>query len=85
MRDEDRALLGLVDDWRTFLQDSVDQIEAKQLERHTGPERPLGSEGFVTALEARTGRGTQAPQTRMAEGPEEETECGVPGNLGLVG
>ena len=54
--DGDRDLLGLVDDWTTFLQDGIDEIDAKRLERHLGSGRPLGSEGFVRMLETRTGR-----------------------------
>jgi len=54
--DADRDLMGLVDDWKTFLQDGMDEIAAKRLERHLGSGRPLGSEGFVRMLEKRTGR-----------------------------
>ena len=54
--DADRDLMGLVDDWRAFLQNGVDEIEAKRLERHLGSGRPLGSRGFVRGLERRLGR-----------------------------
>jgi putative transposase len=56
VRDEDRDLLGLVDDWRTFLQDGIDETAAKRLERHLGSGRPCGSDGFVRMLEKRTRR-----------------------------
>jgi len=61
--DADRDLLGLVDDWRTFLQDGIDEIAAKRLQRHLGSGRPLGTRGFVEMLEKRTGR-ELAPQKR---------------------
>ncbi len=56
VRDEDRDLMGLVDDWRGFLADGVDEIAARRLERHLGSGRPCGSDGFVKMLEKRTGR-----------------------------
>jgi putative transposase len=54
--DQDRDLSGLVDDWTTFLQDGIDEIAARRLERHLGSGRPCGSDGFVEMLEKRTGR-----------------------------
>jgi putative transposase len=54
--DRDRGLMGLVDDWRAVLQDGIDEMEAKRLERHLSSGRPCGSRGFVEMLERRTGR-----------------------------
>ena len=48
--------MGLVDDWRTFLRDGIDEIVARRLEKHLGSGRPCGSDGFVRMLEKRTGR-----------------------------
>jgi putative transposase len=56
VRDEDRDLLGLVDDWRAFLAEGVDEVAARRLERSLGSGRPCGSDGFVDMLERRTGR-----------------------------
>jgi len=53
---EDRTLLGLVHDWTTFLQDGIDEMEARRMERHLWTGRPLGSEEFVRGLEERTRR-----------------------------
>ncbi len=52
----DRDLMGLVDDWATFLADGMDEIAARRLERALSTGRPLGSERFVEGLEKRTGR-----------------------------
>ena len=58
--DGDRDLMGLVDDWTTFLQDGIDEIAARRLEKHLGSGRPCGSDGFVRMLEKRTGRELKA-------------------------
>jgi len=52
----DRTLLGLVDDWTTFLQDGIDEMAAKRLERALAGGLPCGSPGFVEGLEKRFGR-----------------------------
>ena len=52
----DRTLLGLVDDWTTFLQDGIDELEGKRLERALSGGLPCGSAGFVEGLEKRFGR-----------------------------
>jgi len=52
----DRTLLGLVHDWTTFLQDGIDEMEAKRLERALAGGLPCGSEAFVEGLERRFGR-----------------------------
>ncbi len=52
----DRTLLGLVDDWATFLQDGIDEIEARELEKRLSDGRPWGSPRFVRGLERRLGR-----------------------------
>ena len=52
----DRTLLGLVDDWTTFLQDGIDEIEASELEKRLSDGRPWGSAAFVQGLERRFGR-----------------------------
>ena len=49
----DRTLLGLVDDWRAFLRDGIDDIEARRIERALSGGLPLGSAGFVEGLERR--------------------------------
>ncbi len=52
----DRTLLGLVDDWTTFLQDGIDELEARELEKRLSDGRPCGSARFVQGLEKRFGR-----------------------------
>ena len=52
----DRTMLGLVDDWRTFLQDGIDELEAKELEKRLATGRPWGDERFIGRLEKRLGR-----------------------------
>ena len=52
----DGALSGLIDDWRAFLQDGIDEMEARELEKHVSTGRPWGSDDFVSALEEKTGR-----------------------------
>ena len=54
--EKDRDLLGLVDDWRGFLGDGIDDLSARELERHVSSGRPWGSERFVRRLEKRLGR-----------------------------
>ena len=41
--------MGLVDDWTTFLQNGIDVIDARELEKRL-------SDGFVRMLAKRTGR-----------------------------
>jgi hypothetical protein len=53
---EERALLGLVRDWRTFLADGVDEIVSRRLEKHLRTGRPCGPGEFVDSLEKMTGR-----------------------------
>ena len=57
---EDGRLFGLVEDWRGFLADGVDEIESRRLEKHLSSGRPCGSEEFVVGLEERTGRRLRA-------------------------
>ena len=52
----DRTMLGLVHDWRAFLRDGIDELEARELEKRLSTGRPWGSEGFVEDLEMRLGR-----------------------------
>jgi len=56
-------LLALVDDWAGFLGAGPDAAEAETLRRHARSGRPLGGDGFVTALEARLRR-ELAPRKR---------------------
>ncbi|MDH3970090.1 MAG: transposase [Rhodospirillales bacterium] len=49
-------LLELVPDWAAFLAGGLGEDELEALRRHARTGRPLGSEGFVEALEARLGR-----------------------------
>jgi putative transposase len=52
---EDRTLLGLVEDWPSFLSDAEDQRpEALRLATRTG--RPAGGTSFIESLEHLTGR-----------------------------
>jgi len=53
---EDRSLLGLVADWREFLEAGLESDDAPAIEKHLSTGRPLGSEAFVTDIEQRLGR-----------------------------
>jgi putative transposase len=49
-------LLELIPDWATFLADQDADLVADQFHRHTLTGRPLGSDDFITRVEARLGR-----------------------------
>ena len=51
-----RPLLELVPDWAAYLTDDDADLVADQFHRHTRTGRPLGSEDFITRVEARVGR-----------------------------
>jgi putative transposase len=51
---EDPDLLGLVDDWRSFLRS--DDEDADRVRQRTRTGRPCGASAFVKRLERRTGR-----------------------------
>ncbi len=56
---EDRSLSGTLSgarQWRRFLADGVEEIEAKRIEARMSSGLPLGTDGFVKRLEKRTGR-----------------------------
>jgi putative transposase len=59
-------LLKMVGDWREFLLEGIELVEAQKIERHERNGRPLGSKNFVAAMEARLGRtlGRQKPGPR---------------------
>ena len=52
----DRTMLGLVHDWTAFLQDGIDDLEARELEKRLSTGRPWGSNGFIEDIEQRLGR-----------------------------
>ena len=55
----DRTLLGLVRGsrgWRRLLQDGIDEMEAKELEKRVSTGRPWASDRFVLRLAKRLGR-----------------------------
>ncbi len=49
-------LLELVDDWKSFLSDAVQDDERKLIHTHERTGRPLGSKAFIQKLETRLGR-----------------------------
>jgi REP-associated tyrosine transposase len=70
------ALAGLYRNWRTMLRDGLEagdreEEEAAAIEAHIRTGRPRGSEAFIAALEAKTGRalkrGRPGPKPRAAE------------------
>jgi putative transposase len=63
-------LLKMAGDWQKFLSDGIQLLEAHAIERHERNGRPLGSEGFVAAMEARLGR----TLTRQKPGPRRARE-----------
>jgi putative transposase len=50
------SLLGLVNNWRLFLQAGITEQEAEMMRRHERTGRPLGQEGFISKLENTLGR-----------------------------
>jgi putative transposase len=60
------TLLGLVDDWPTFLSDELSEKQLLDLRGHQRTGRPLGSEDFVTELELKSGR----PLRKKKRGPK---------------
>jgi putative transposase len=73
-------LQGLAPDWRAYLSEDASAAQIEALRRHARTGRPLGSAGFVRALESLVGR-TLAPQKRGPKPgkPERpETPC-LPG------
>lgn len=53
---QDRTLLGLIDDWQTFLASSEDEKARKNLRKATHTGRPAGGEIFIKTVEQLTGR-----------------------------
>jgi putative transposase len=70
VRDEDRTLLGLVDDRRGFLADGVDEIEVRRIERALTTGRPAGSDEFVRGPEKRLGQALAAGPPGWTKGRE---------------
>lgn len=52
----DEPLRSLISDWREYLSTTEDEAEIETIQRETPVSRPLGSEGFIRALEGRLGR-----------------------------
>ena len=74
---EDRTLLGLVDDWRAFLGERIEEIEARRLERRLSTGRPLGSLEFLRDLEERLGREIVVGKPGWPKGRSRKTRCGA--------
>ncbi len=55
----DRTMLGLVDDWRTLLQDGIDELEAKELEKRlsTGSSTSSSCGSTPSVPDSRSSRG----------------------------
>ncbi len=62
------GLAGSGREWRTFLQDGIDETAAGRIEEHASTGRPLGSEEFVVSLEERTGRRLRRRRPGWPEG-----------------
>ena len=62
-------LLRMVQNWRKFLSEGIETMEAAEIERHERNGRPLGSAGFVAAMEAKLGR----TLSRKKPGPQRMT------------
>ena len=50
------ALLDIVDDWRGFLGEGLEQEDLERLRGHENTGRPAGSEKFIEDLESRLAR-----------------------------
>jgi len=62
-----KPMLGMVGDWRKFLEGEVTAEEIKQLRRHERTGRPFGTAQFISHLERLTGR----MLGKMKPGPKE--------------
>ena len=62
-------LLRMVQNWRKFLSEGIETMEAAAIERHERNGRPLGSAGFVADMEAKLGR----TLSRKKPGPQRMT------------
>ena len=62
-------LLRIVRNWREFLSEGIETMEAAENERHERNGRPLGSAGFVADMEAKLGR----TLSRKKPGPQRMT------------
>ncbi|HLG22129.1 MAG TPA: transposase [Candidatus Manganitrophaceae bacterium] len=62
-------LLRMVQNWREFLSEGIETMEAAENERHERNGRPLGSAGFVADMEAKLGR----TLSRKKPGPQRMT------------
>ena len=60
------------EDWRRFLQESVDPVRLAEIRRRTVVGRPLGSQAFVGQVEKKLGR----PLTYRPAGRPRRTEIG---------
>ena len=49
-------LLGIVADWKAFLEEAESEPALKALRRHERTGRPLGSDNFLSRLEDNVGR-----------------------------
>ena len=49
-------LNDLIDNWKQFMQNSVDANDVKMIRKHINTGRPLGSSLFIERLEKLTGR-----------------------------
>ena len=49
-------LLDIVEDWQTFLSDSISEDEAEKLRTHERTGRPFGEDCFILSLETLLGR-----------------------------
>lgn len=56
-------LLGMVGDWKEFLSGEDEEREIKEIRRHERTGRPLGKDGFISALEKSLGRMLQYQKT----------------------
>jgi hypothetical protein len=51
----------MIENWKAFLQEGIDQAMARKIELHGRTGRPLGEKRFIQKLQRKTGR-TLAPQ-----------------------
>jgi putative transposase len=56
-------LLEMVGDWKELLSGKDEEREIKEIRRHERTGRPLGKEGFISALEKSMGRMLQYQKT----------------------
>lgn len=53
--DDVETVIGLVDNWKTYLEEAMEKYTFKEMEKHESTGRPLGSMSFLKSIEDQLG------------------------------